>query len=300
MARVVRVASAQYPITELTSFAALEAKLEHWVADAAENDAQILLFPEYNAFELARFSGLQITQSVHASILTLQYYLPDYRNLYAELSKRYGVFIISGSAPVTLTNGSIVNRSRIFAPKGASGFQEKDMMTRFEREEWGISSSPGSCVFDLGIARVGIAICYDVEFPLIARSLACAGAEIVLVPSCTDTLAGFHRVRTGCRARAVENQIYTVQSVTVGNAPWSAALEVNVGQSGFFAPSDKMFPPDGVLAEGKMNEPGWVYANLDLDLLKDARENGEVLNFKDWDAQPGASPLPGSNLIPLL
>jgi predicted amidohydrolase len=132
---------------------------------------------------------------------------------------------------------------------------------------------------------LGITICYDVEFPLFARRLAEAGASIVLAPSCTDSLAGWNRVRLGARARAMENQFYVVQSPTVGDAPWTEAIDINVGSAGVYGPVDRGFPDDGVIAEGTLNAAQWVFAELDMVALEEARADGQVFNFRDWDAQ---------------
>jgi predicted amidohydrolase len=115
-----------------------------------------------------------------------------------------------------------------------------------------------------------------------------AGAALILVPSCTDTLAGYCRVRVGCQARALENQCYVVQAPTVGEASWSEAVDVNVGAAGVFAPPDRGMPDDGVLARGELNQPGWVYADLDLAAIKQVRSHGQVLNYRDWERQPPA------------
>ncbi|MBI4724795.1 MAG: carbon-nitrogen hydrolase family protein [Rhodomicrobium sp.] len=297
MARVIRAAAAQYPIDELTSFSAFEEKLSRWAEEAAANGAQLLVFPEYAAMELARLAGRHISRDLHGSIEALQFHIADYEAAHQVLAQRHGVIILAGSAPVKLADGRFVNRARLFTPKGGTAFQQKHIMTRSEAEEWGISPSTGLCVFDTGIAKIGIAICYDVEFPLIARALAEAGAEILLAPSCTDTVQGYHRVRYDCAARAVENQIYTIQSPTVGEAPWSAALDVNIGASVIFAPPDRKGSADGILAQGTLNAPQWVYADLDLDALSEIRKDGEVLNSRDWDLQPGAAALPRSKFL---
>ncbi len=298
-ARTLRVAAAQYPIGEITSFAAFEDKVLKWVREAVANGAQLLVFPEYAAMELTRIAGRHIARDLHASIEALQYQIGHYEAAHAELAKRFGVFILAGSVPTRLTDGRFVNRAQFFGPGGHSGFQQKHIMTRFESEPWGISPSAGLCVFDIGAAKIGISICYDVEFPLIARALAEAGTEILLAPSCTDTLAGYYRVRHACAARALENQIYVVQCPTVGEAPWSAAIDVNIGAAGFFAPPDRRFPADGVLAQGTLNEAQWVYATLDLDLIAEVRKDGEVLNARDWSLQPGASALPQAKVVML-
>jgi predicted amidohydrolase len=109
-----------------------------------------------------------------------------------------------------------------------------------------------------------------------------AGAELVLVPSCTDTLAGYHRVALSCRARALENQCFVVQSPTVGEAPWSKSVDVNRGAAGVYGPVDRGFPDDGVIAQGQLDVPGWVFADLDLAHLSRVREEGQVKNHRDF------------------
>jgi predicted amidohydrolase len=137
----------------------------------------------------------------------------------------------------------------------------------------------------------GVAICYDAEFPLIARAMSDAGAAMILVPSCTDSLRGYHRVRVGARARALENQCYVVHSPTVGEALWSPAVDNNVGAAGVYGPPDIGFPEDGIVAQGGLNDAMWLYADLDLTAVTRVRLDGKVLNDKHWAEQPGAPPL---------
>jgi predicted amidohydrolase len=108
---------------------------------------------------------------------------------------------------------------------------------------------------------------------------------LILVPSCTDTLAGFHRVKIGCQARALENQCYVVQSPTIGDCAWSEAVDTNVGLAAVYTPVDRGFPPTGVLAAGELNAAQWVYAELDLDAVARVRAEGQVFNHRDWDKQ---------------
>jgi predicted amidohydrolase len=75
-----------------------------------------------------------------------------------------------------------VNRARFFAPDGSRAYQDKQIMTRFERYEWGIVSGEGLRVFETALGRLGILICYDAEFPLLARALVEAGIDILMVP----------------------------------------------------------------------------------------------------------------------
>ena len=141
---------------------------------------------------------------------------------------------------------------------------------------------PGLRVFDTPVGRLGVAICYDSEFPLIARRLAEAGVEILLVPSCTDTVAGFNRVRIGAMARALESQCIVVHAPTVGAVDWNPALDENRGRAAIYAPPDGLWPETGILAEGGMDAPGWVKATVDLDRVAESRRDGRVLPFRHW------------------
>ena len=151
----------------------------------------------------------------------------------------------------------------------------------------GIVGGDEICVFDTALGRIGVCICYDSEFPLIARAMVEAGAQILLVPSCTDTLHGYHRVRIGAQARALEGQCYTVQSPTVGTAAWSPAVDVNRGVAAIYGPPDRGFPASGVVAEGVLDQPGWVFGEADLAAIAAVRKDGGVLNLAHWAEQPG-------------
>jgi predicted amidohydrolase len=120
---------------------------------------------------------------------------------------------------------------------------------------------------------------------MIARAQASAGAQIILCPSCTDSLQGYWRVRIGAQARALENQIFVVQAPTVGMAPWSPALDENYGAAGMFVPPDGDSPDDGVLALGTAGEGAWVYADADLARVETWRTAGAVRPFAHWPEQ---------------
>jgi predicted amidohydrolase len=176
----------------------------------------------------------------------------------------------------------------LHTPDGATAVAEKVQMTPFERE-WGISPGCRVSLFDTALGAMGVLICYDSEFPGLSRALVAAGAEVLLVPSCTDTLAGYHRVRIACQARALENQCYVVQSVTVGDAPWTLALDANRGAAGVYCPPDNGLPENGVVALGALDQAAWVFADLDLDQTAEVRRSGQVRTFADWSTPGHAS-----------
>lgn len=278
------MAAAQYGIDFLQSWNNYQDKIVDLVLDAVHHGAELLVFPEYGAIELASLYPPEIHGHLERQLVQLQRELPQFLELYHELARRHNLYVIAPSFPV-LVAGEFRNRAHLFSPSGAQDFQEKLIMTRFENEEWLVRPGQGVKVFDTQAGRLAINVCYDVEFPLLARAQAQAGAQVICVPSCTDTLAGYHRVRIAAQARALENQCYVVQSPTVGEAPWSPALDLNVGAAGVFTASDRGFPDDGVLAIGTLNAVQWLYATLDLDLIDQVRRDGQVFNFRDWDRQ---------------
>ena len=280
-----RIAAAQYDIGCFTDFDAYADKLGRWIGEAAEAGADLLVFPEYGAMELVSLFDEATRRNLATQLHVLGSLLPDFLALHRDLAMRHGVHVCAASFPIQAHEGGYRNRVHLFTPDGVMGFQDKLIMTRFETERWGIGAGDTLRVFETALGHFGINICYDCEFPLLARAQVEAGAEFLLVPSCTDGLAGYYRVRIACQARALESQCYVIQAPTVGEAPWSEAVDVNVGAAGVFAPPDRGFPDDSVVALGTLNEPGWLYADIDLTRVATVRTQGHVLNHRDWDAQ---------------
>jgi predicted amidohydrolase len=192
------------------------------------------------------------------------------------------VVIVAPSFPVVQPSGQVFNRANVFSPQGLVGYQDKLMMTRFENEQWDVHAAPPSfALFEADWGRFGIQICYDVEFPLGSAALCAAGAEIILVPSCTETVRGSTRVHVGARARALENQCYTLVSPLVGDAPWSPAVDINYGFAAVYSSPDVGLPEEGVVSAWPAQQPGWLITDVDLEQLGTVRREGQVLNFRD-------------------
>jgi predicted amidohydrolase len=283
--RAFRLAAAQYDIGFLNSWDDYSAKIARWIAEAAGNGAKMLLFPEYFSMELASLFPEEVYKSLSKQLTEMQTLLPDFVMLFSDMAEQHGVYIVAGSFPIRLADGRYRNRSFLFRPDGTTDHQDKLQMTRFENEHWLISGGEEIKTLDTEFGRIGINICYDSEFPMIARKQVEAGADLILVPSCTDTLAGYHRVRIGCQARALENQCYVVQSPTVGHAPWSEAVDVNIGAAGIYTPVDYGYPDNGILAIGELDQTQWVYADIDLASIAHIRKTGQVFNYRDWPGQ---------------
>lgn len=292
------LAAAQYPIDRLDSWDAYAAKLSRWVEGAAAGGAALAVFPEYGAMELASLDPAT-AGDLQGSIDSVSALLPRIDALHGVLAVRHGLHILAASAPCRRADGTVVNRARLFAPNGKIGVQDKLVMTRFEREQWLIVGGAPLRLFQTALGKIGITICYDSEFPLLARALTEAGMELMLAPSCTDSLHGYWRVRLGAQARALEAQCYAVQSPTVGEAPWSPAVDVNRGAAGIYGPPDRGFAADGVVAIGELDTAQWLFGEVDLTRVAQLRADGGVLNTRDWRDQPGAQALPPVELVDL-
>lgn len=285
------VAAAQYPVGRPETFDAWTRNLSDWVGEAAGKGAELLVFPEYGGLELASTFGQEMEADLAGQIRTVGGLIDDVDAVHAELAARHGVHILAASLPVHAgeLGGLAVNRARLIGPRGGIGVQDKRIMTPWERDIWGITGNSSARVFDTEIGRIGVAVCYDGEFPLIVRAMVAAGAEMILMPSATETVAGASRIRTAALARALENQIPVVTSPTVGDAPWSPALDVNRGAAGIFVPADTGLPSDGVVAEGTADKPGWVYGTIDFEAIAAVRSGGGVRGRRDWLEQVGAA-----------
>jgi len=280
-----RIATAAYPLDLLANWEAYQAKLTHWVSQAAASGADLLVFPEYGAMELAALEGAGIAANPETAMRAVDGHIPAADELHDRLAQSHGVHILAASAPVYDPGPRPVNQARLFGPGGGLGAQDKQIMTMGERVELDVHPGGPLRVFDTGLGRIGVLICYDVEFPLLARTLIEAKVEIILTPSCTEKLSGYWRVRVGAMARALEGQCIVVHSPTVGDADWCAVASGNTGAAAIYGPPDLGFPETGVLAEGKMNQPGWVYADIPQDAVAKVRSDGRVRNFAHWVEQ---------------
>lgn len=276
-----KIAYSAYPISYHESLDAWKQHITLWVKKASIEKADLLVFPEYGSMELVSVFSLEIQKDLPKQLVELQTLWPEFQRLFLYLAKEFNVIIVAPSFPVRI-NENYVNRALVVSPNGTIAYQDKFFMTPFERFEWGISSSEKILtVFETSKGNFGIQICYDSEFSFGSSELCKAGAHIILMPSCTETIRGANRVHVGARARALENQCYTVVSQTIGEALWSPAVDVNYGFVGAYSTPDGDFPEDGIFFQSNHNQSGWFYQEFDFNRLQTVRENGGVRNFED-------------------
>jgi predicted amidohydrolase len=279
-----KIAAAAYPIDWHNRWNDYVGKLRVWVRTAAEQGAELIVFPEYGAMELASLAEEANARDPQRSIDAVTARIKDVDDLHSSLAREFKLYICAASAPLRQAGGRAVNRARLFAPDGSRGHQDKLALTPFERDDWGLVAGDGARVFDTAIGRIGILISHDAEFPLLARAMAEAGAEVLLVPSSTDALPGYWRVRLAAMARALENQCVVAHAVTVGEANWLAASVHNHGTAAIYGPPDTGFPDDGVVAHGKPDTAGWVHGEVAIEALRALRDAG-AMPSRQWQEQ---------------
>lgn len=260
------------------------------VTEAADAGAQLLVFPEYGGLELTALVTPRRAEENDSALLRrqvegIQRFLSNYRSWFGDQARRLGVTLLAPTVPVLQPDGRVLNTAYLATPDGRIGTQTKLIPTCYEREMALADPGHGLTVFSTPVGPVGIAICYDVELPLIARHLAEAGAELLLCPSCTELATGWNRVRIGGQARALENQCAVIHAVTVGEAAWCPAVDVSTGAAGVYVPPDLDLPPSGILAQGTMSQPQWLIADIDLAAIALTRTAGRVRLFAHWEEQ---------------
>lgn len=276
-----KIASAAYPISYHESFNNWKNHISHWVKNTLEEKPDVLVFPEYGSMELVSIFSKEIQSDLPKQLIALQSIWDDFQTVFLQLAKENNLIIVAPSFPVMIDN-KYVNRALVVSPNGTTAYQDKFFMTPFERSEWGISTAEKVLtVFETKNGNFGIQICYDGEFSFGCRELCKAGADVILMPSCTETFRGASRLHTGARARALENQCYTIVSQTIGEAHWSPAVDLNYGFVGAYSTPDGDLPEDGVYFQSEHNQAGWFYHNFQIEKLKSVRENGGVRNFED-------------------
>ena len=275
-----RVASLQYFIRPVTSVEQFREQVAGLVETAADYGCKLVLFPEYFTVQLLTLGNVR--RPIKEQIRDLAAHAEAFVEFMSGLAKQHRLYLLGGTIPVIEPgSGTLHNEAFFFGPDGRVGSQGKLHMTRFEADDWVVQPRNRLKIFSTEFGKLAISICYDVEFPEIARAAAWAGAHILLVPSCTDDRQGFLRVRYCAHARAIENQMYVIVSHTVGSLPMVPAVSLNYGQAAILTPSDFPFSRDGILAEGHPNQEMMVIGDLNLETIMQTRTTGTVLPLND-------------------
>jgi len=275
----VRVATVQYMQRRVTSFAEFTDLVRYFVDVTSDYRADFVVFPELFSLQLLSMEDQELTPA--ESIEALTKYTEPLKEALREMAVRYNINIIGGSHPTRMPNGRVENICYACLRGGEIFEQAKIHPTPNEVYWWNIEGGHTLQAIDTDCGPIGVLICYDAEFPELARHLADQGTNIVFVPFCTDERQSYLRVRYCAQARAVENQCYVVMSGNVGNLPKVHNMDIQYAQSCILTPCDFPFARDGVAADTTPNVETVAFADLRLESLRLARNGGTVQNLKD-------------------
>jgi predicted amidohydrolase/GNAT superfamily N-acetyltransferase len=273
----VRVGILQWQMRLTNSFEAWLGQVEYFVDTMADYQADFVLFPE---FFNAPLMGLGDQSNQHQAIRFLATYADQTIDAMSQFAVTYNINIIAGSIP-ELEGDVLHNNAYLCRRDGTIDVQPKIHITPHERRDWVIEGGDSLRVFDTDAGKIGILICYDVEFPELSRLLAEQDMEILFVPFWTDTKNAFLRVQRCSQARAIENECYVAIGGSVGNLPQVQNVDIQYAQSAIYSPSDFAFPYNAVMAESTPNTEMAIVADLDLDRLIQLKHQGSVTNSKD-------------------
>ncbi len=273
----VRICAVQYMLKKIDTFEDFASQCEYFVDVAAIDNSDFVLFPETLTFQLLSFLGESVPS---LQVRRLAEYTEEYIKLFSMLAVKYNVNIIGGSHFVE-EDELLYNVSYLFRRDGTIGRQYKLHITPDEKTWWAVQPGDELEIFDTDCGKIAILICYDIQFPELSRIAADRGARIIFTPFCTDDRQGYLRVRYCAQARAVENEIYTVISGTIGNLTHVPRSDTMYAQSGIFSPSDYTFARDGIVGECSANIETIVMGDVDLEILRRHRTTGTVTQLKD-------------------
>ncbi len=273
----VRLGAVQWQMRIFNSVEDFLQQVEFFVDTVSGYNADIVLFPElFNAPLMSQFNQEDPAEAMRS----LAEYTETLRDELLRMAVAYNINIIGGSVP-EYKDQKLYNISYLCRRDGTWDAQYKLHITPDESLAWGFQGGDDVKIFDTDVGKIGILICYDVEFPEVTRHLVDMGMTILLVPYWTDTKNGYLRVRRCAQARAIENECYVAITGSVGNLPNVENMDIQYSQAAIFTPSDFAFPHDAVAAEATPNTEMTLFADLDLDLLKELREQGSVRNLQN-------------------
>lgn len=274
---VVRLGLVQWQMRPYKNLDEVMQQAEYFVDAVSGYRCDFALFPEFfNAPLMAGDNHLSESDAIR----NLASHTPEIARRFAELAISYNINIITGSMP-ELVDGTLYNVGYLCKRDGQVERYEKLHVTPDEAKVWGMKGGDKIKTFDTDCGKIGVLICYDVEFPELSRILANDGMDILFVPFLTDTQNGYSRVRHCAQARAIENECYVAIAGSVGNLPNVHNMDIQFAQSMVFTPCDFSFPSNGVKAEATPNTEMILIADVDLGLLRELHSFGSVRNLND-------------------
>lgn len=198
------------------------------------------------------------------------------------IAKRFGLYLHLGSLAVPDGKGLFFNRSVLFGPDG-NQITQYDKIHLFDadppgdrpyRESDTYRAGTEAVMADIGEAKLGLTICYDLRFAKLFHDLASAGAQILSVPAAFTVPTGQAHWEILLRARAIETASFVIAAAQGGHHENGRAT---YGHSMIIDPWGR------ILASQRDDVPGLIVADLDMGLVQDARARLPALaNTRDF------------------
>jgi predicted amidohydrolase len=263
---------------------AFQSHLDTLAAEAVDKGSRLLLLPELTCVgllwgdpEAGRTTTAAVANLYRRRLTPL---LSSYQEALLEVAHRRKI-ALAGASFWHEEEGRGVNSAFIALPDGTLLRQDKLHPTRPE-QAIGTIGGESLRAFEIDGVRIGLLICYDIQFPELTRHLVTEGIQVLLVPSLT-TERGYWRIRHSAHARAVENQIYVCVSPLIGDLGVPNDHPVR-GQGGAFVacPIDNRFNiEDGTYARAAANVESLLHVALDMTRLELSRSRSEIRQLAD-------------------
>jgi len=274
---IVRLGLIQWQMRPYKNLDEVMQQVEYFVDAVSGYRSDFALFPEFfNAPLMSEYNHLSESDAIRK----LAQHTNEIVKRFSELAISYNINIITGSMPELLEN-ELFNVGYLCKRDGGIERFEKLHITPDESKVWGLQGGQKLETFDTDCGKVGVLICYDIEFPELSRLMADEGMDILFVPFLTDTQNGYSRVRNCAQARAIENECYVAIAGSVGNLPKVHNMDIQYAQSMVFTPCDFAFPTNGIKAEATPNTEMILIADVDVSLLRELNQFGSVRNLLD-------------------
>lgn len=275
--KIVRLGLVQWQMRPYKDLDSLMQQVEYFVDALSAYKSDFALFPEFfNAPLMAKYNHLSEPEAIRK----LAEHTEEIVQRFSALSVSYNINIITGSMPEVVDN-KVYNVGYVCHRSGNTERFEKLHVTPDEKKCWGMTGGHDLKTFDTDCGKIGVLICYDVEFPELPRLMADDGMNILFVPFLTDTQNGYSRVRYCAQARAIENECYVAIAGSVGNLPNVHNMDIQYAASMVFTPCDFSFPTNGIKSEATPNTEMILIADVDIDLINELHNYGAVKNLKD-------------------
>jgi formamidase len=231
-------------------------------AKAVVPHAQLLLLPELHLSGQPRLLEEQASYPEDVAV-PIPGPLTD---ALGEIARESGLWLVPGTVFERSPTGDIHNTALVLSPAGELVASYRKVFPWQPHEE----CVPGDrfVTFDVpGVARIGLAICYDGNFPEAFRQLAWMGAEVVLQPTLTTT-SDREAELVLARANAIFNQLYVVNL--------NAAMPAGLGRS-------LLVDPEGLVRRQAGEGEELITDVIDIDAVQRVRVLGTAGVSRMWD-----------------